>query len=1409
MEGGNQMSNTIDERIVDMQFNNSQFEQGVQESVKSLETLKNSLNLKGAEKSLNSLDEAGKRFSLSGIAESVKAVSDKFSAFGIIGITVLQNITNAAFNAGKRIASSLTIDPIKMGFSEYETQMNAVQTIMANTASKGTSLKDVNGALDELNEYADKTIYNFTEMTKNIGTFTAAGIGLNESVSAIKGIANLAAVSGSTSQQASVAMYQLSQALSSGTVRLMDWNSVVNAGMGGEVFKNALMETARVQGINVDAMIKKQGSFRESLQEGWLSSKVLTETLNKFTGDLNAEQLKAQGYTEKQIEEIMKLGVMANDAATKVKTFTQLIGTLKEAAQSGWAQSWRIIVGDFEEAKELMTEMSNTFGAMIGASADARNTLLQGWKDLKGRTFLIDSFRNVLQIILDLIKPISDAFKDIFPPITAQRLFDLTKNFWKLTEQFQVNELFAEKLYEIFKGLFSIVKIGVMAISALAKGAIELLKFFMPVAELLFNVTTRIAMFATDVKNAVVANDTFATSVSKVGDTLKPVGDFFNNIINAIAKGLPLIYEFGKGIGKFFGSMADKVKTMTAGNNFDPLLTILNGGLLAGVIIGLKKVVDMMGSMGKTVSGFLGHFDGVLGKITGILDGVKGSLTAWQTSIKIKTIRNIAISLGILALALYTISLIEPAKLATSLAAITVLFAELFGSLIVFEKLSGGKGFKTIGKVTKSMIALSISVYILAQALKTIADLNWEQLKIGLTGIGVILLELAAFMKIANGKGLGVTKTAGLILIAYAVNILADAVKKFGELSVKQLIKGVSAVGIILLELYAFMKLAGGSKKVLSTAVAVAILGGAMQLFAKAMKSIGEMSKKEIIKGLIGIGGALGAIAIAMRMMPKGILVQSIALIAVAQAIRILTVSMKSFGDMSSKQIMKSIIMLAGVLGTIAIAMMLMRKAIPGAIALSIIAASITVLSIALVAFSNMTQKQILKSFIMLAGVFAIIGIAGFALAPLIPALIGLAFAMTLFGVAALAVGAGVLLFSAGLTALAVSGTAAAGALVVILGSIISLIPTFMIKIGEGIIELAKTLANGAVALSQSIRTVVLTIINTVTTLTPLVVAKLIVFINTLLLQLTRAFPRFLQMGITLVVNFLNGIASRLPEIINSAYVVLISFINGFAEAIRNNGEALRNAVGNLILAIVEAFVSMIGKIVDLGKDVIDSIIKGVKEMASKLWDETVSIGKNIIDGVITGIRNMAGGLWDAATSVVSGAVDGIKWLLGIASPAKAGIEIGEFLDLGLIKGLKNMAGKVSDQASGVGQGATDAVNEAIRKIIDLIDEDPDFNPKITPVLDLGDFNKGIGQIDKDLNGKRGLNIATTISKARSAMVPVKDTKISTEPGATQAPTNNFVFNQNNYSPKELSRIDIYRQSKNGFAVLKGAVEGS
>ena len=368
------MSKTVDERVVSMQFDNKQFEANVQTSMSTLDKLKQKLDFKGASKGLENVNAAVKNVNMSGLSSAVETVSMKFSALQVMAVTALANITNSAINAGKRIVHALTIAPITTGFQEYELKMNSVQTIMAST---GESLETVNEYLEELNKYADKTIYSFSDMTSNIGKFTNAGVKLEDAVMAIKGISNEAAVSGANANEASHAMYNFAQALSAGYVKLIDWKSIETANMSTVEFKNQLIQTAVELGTlievdgkykstttdlngNVSKLFTSTSMFNESLSSQWMTTEVLVETLKDYA------------------DETTDIGKKAYAAAQDVKTFTQLFDTLKEAAQSGWAQTWELIIGDFDEAKEFLTGLSKTFGGIIDAMSEARNKLLGG-----------------------------------------------------------------------------------------------------------------------------------------------------------------------------------------------------------------------------------------------------------------------------------------------------------------------------------------------------------------------------------------------------------------------------------------------------------------------------------------------------------------------------------------------------------------------------------------------------------------------------------------------------------------------------------------------------------------------------------------------------------------------------------------------------------------------------------------------------------------------------------------------------------------------------------------------------------------------------------------------------------------------------------------------------------------------
>ena len=628
----------IDERVLEMQFDNGQFERGVKTSLNTLDALKKGLNLESSVKSMSDLDRASKSLSMASLAQNVEYVSSKFSALGIVGVTALQNITNSAINTGKRLVSALTIDPIKSGFTEYETKIGSIQTILTNTASKGTKLEDVNKVLGELNEYADKTIYNFSEMTRNIGTFTAAGIDLETSATAIKGIANLAAGSGSTSMQASTAMYQLSQALSTGTVKLMDWNSVVNAGMGGELFKQALIDTGKELGKTTP----KMENFRDSLQDGWITSEVLTKTLEKFAND----------------ETLVK-------AATEVKTFTQLFDTMKESVQSGWAVSWENIIGDKNQSAEMLTSISDAFNALIGPSADARNNMLQFWNANGGREAIIQGITNAFTALKDIIRPVTEAFREIFPPMTGAKLVFISKSFRNLTENFKIGADTTERIRETFKGLFAALDIVGQVISTVIKGFATLFGVVLPAGDGLLYLTSSFGNLLVSFNESIKSSGIFTTALEKLSEVVQPIPALFTKF----DKIPDIFFNLMKAVGDAFSTLSKRISEGLNDFSFDNLFKVINSGLFATILYGVKKFVDNLSSIFEN--------DGLIDNITGLLGGVKESLEAYQNDLKAGTLLKIAGAIGILSASLVALSLIDSDKLLGALAAMSVLSGEL------------------------------------------------------------------------------------------------------------------------------------------------------------------------------------------------------------------------------------------------------------------------------------------------------------------------------------------------------------------------------------------------------------------------------------------------------------------------------------------------------------------------------------------------------------------------------------------------------------------------------------------------------------------------------------------------------------------------------------------------------------
>jgi tape measure domain-containing protein len=899
------MSKSVDERVVEMQFDNKQFESGIKTSLKSLDNLKKGLNFESATKSLSKLESASQKFSLSGIEKGIDIISSRFTNLGIVGVTALQNITNAAINAGTRMVKALTIDPVLTGFNEYETKMNAITTILTNTASKGTTLDDVNKALNELNTYADKTIYNFAEMTRNIGTFTAAGVDLETATKAIQGIANLAAGSGSTSAQASTAMYQLSQAIAAGRVSLQDWNSVVNAGMGGELFQNALKETAKQMGIVVDESV----SFRESISAAgggtsWLTSDVLVKTLEKFADD----------------ESLLK-------AATQVKTFTQLIDTMKESVQSGWAQSWEYIIGDREQAAELFTAMSDGFNSIIGPSTEARNAALKFWNANGGREATIKGISNVLETLGDVLSPIGEAFDEAFPDVTGERLVDISKKFSDLTENFKIGDKTAQNIKSTFSGLLSVVQLFGKGVSAVIKPVFGLTDGVGSIAGSLLSATGAFGDFLTELNKSSSVDDALNTISSGLSSMTESVSDFISSIFSGTGEASEVLKDFADVAVNILETAVTKfseiIKWISDNVSIGDVFAGLAGG---GIFVVAKKLSRVFNTIKDALDNFLGNgkkINSLKKKFSDILSSVHDSINSFSTGIKVGSLVSISIAIGILSASLNTIADLKTTDIAKSLTAISIMMVELSIAFRSVTKSLNKFDSKGIVKAGISLIAISTAIRILASAMTEIGQLDLAGVAKGLAGIGGMLAELSIFLKATDLKGASIKGALSLIAIAEAINIMSEAIGAFSNLSWGELGRGLTGFGGSLLGLITAVKVIGNTKISLSTSVAIIALAESCRILSDAVSSFSTMSWDEIGRGLTSMGIALAELTASVSILGKfgggKSLLGSASIFIVTQSLDEISRNLKKLGDMSWEEIGKGLTAMGGALAELGV----------------------------------------------------------------------------------------------------------------------------------------------------------------------------------------------------------------------------------------------------------------------------------------------------------------------------------------------------------------------------------------------------------------------------------------------------------------------------------------------------------
>lgn len=1310
---------TIDDKVVAISFESSKFEQGVDKTLHSLKKLQDALRFPEAGKGLQAVSASAKEIDLGHIHKGIEGVSSRLGALRLTAIAVFSQIATKAIAAGMQMVKALTLGPAIQGFKEYETQINAVQTILANTAAAGTNIRDVNKSLDELNKYADMTIYNFSEMTRNIGTFTAAGVDLKTSVASIKGIANLAAVSGSNAQQASTAMYQLSQAISSGTVKLMDWNSVVNAGMGGTVFQRALAQTAQHMGTLKKGAVELSGpmknvringeSFRNSLsaapgKEGWLSSKVLTTTLKQLSGDMTDAQLKAEGYTDAQIKAIQAQAKMAVEAATRVKTLTQLISTTKEQLGSGWAQTWRIVFGDFLEAREMFTDVSNTFGELISASADARNKMLKDWKALGGRTELINAISMAFHNLGAILKPIKDAFRDIFPRTTGKQLYELTLRLKEFAAALKPSPETVENLRRTFRGLFALLSIGKQIIGGILGVLGKLLGAIFQGSGGFLEITANIGDFLVKIDNALKKGDRLAkffdflgTVLTKpielLGELLGLIGELFSGgtssqikqttqamspfakAVEAISNVLHAFLDVLGEVGKAFEPVLDAIveglqqlgpalASAISNMNFEAILAVVRTGLLAGIFLMFKKFFGKGPLLEQITKGFGG---GILQSISGSFKALQGSLTALQQNIKADTIQKIAIAVALLAAAMVALSFVKPERLNAALGAITIAFGQLLAAMAILGNITRTMGFVKIPVIAASLILLAGAIDLLALAVIGLSFLSWEGLIKGLGGVAVLLAGIVAVTgPLSKASPRMIAAGVGITAIAVALNLLALAVRQMGSMNLQQLGKGLGSIAVGLGILIVAMNKMPTKGMIVAGAGLIAIAVG-LNLLALAVRQFGTMNVREIAQGMAAIAVSLGIIALAMKIMGKGkaMVVQAAGLLLIALALNGIATAVKIMASVGLKGIITSMIGFAGALAILAIALKYMQTSIVGAIALGIVAASIYVLASALAVLGGLSWKQIIKGLVALAAAFVIIGAAGYLITGAVPGLLGFGAAMLLIGAGLALAGAGLFAIGAGLSALVVAAPTGFGvllqAVVQFQRGLIENVKLFVL----GILEIVKALADTAPQFVDALVKILKSLITAITKVIPMLVPAINALVTTIIRVLDMNQDKIIQAGIDLILALLNGIRKNIRSVVNAAVGIITNFLRGIA----SNITKIISAGGSILLALLKGIARYYTQV---ATTVITIIAKFLGAIATNL-PKIATAGLSILTKLLGAIAKSIGRVITAGANVI------VKFIQGIGQAGPRVITAGTNTIIKLINALQKNANKLAD----------------------------------------------------------------------------------------------------------------------------------
>lgn len=1046
------MSREVDSRVVEMRFDNENFEKNTKKTISSIDRLMEKLQFKGAEKGFEKLDAAAENVDFAPMQTSLDRLESKFSSLNIVATTALVNITNKFVDAGEKLVKSLSIDQVASGWDKYTEKTSNVQTIMNAT---GKSIDQVNGYLNKLMWYSDETSYSFSEMTSALSQMTAAGGNIDKMIPMIMGIANATADAGKTGFAFQSTIRNLTQSYSAGHLQLQDWKSLNLMGTATKALKQELIDTAVELGVIKEGEVTI-ASFESSLQKKWANTEVMEKTFAKYASMMEAAYELTQknpGMTSSEALEQLKgqygeLAERAALAAQQATSFAQAIDSTKDAVSSSWMKVFETFFGNKEEATDTWTELANrlydifvppiealnerlkdglnsgwnkllenelgdqadvyaytmeqvalasgaitekqisdagSFGEAIkqgGISADLlkkglneaqasaekmltlsdaelkarglereeiekqasafeelnqkvqNGTLdLEGYskqiRELSGREHLMQSLWNLMDAVSALVKPIHEAFQDIFPPKTGEEIKSFAQWLDSITKKLIISDDTAKKIKTTAEGVFSVLRVGKDILEGIISGVARVLNLAKPLADILLD--------------AASAAGEFSSEITKGLHPLDTIGTWVTNFVDAVA---PVLYSFGSAADKIFTQFAEGAKD--AFNEFDPekLNQFILGGMGASMLVSIKGFLESIKSIGSSAKG-------IVGEIKESIESLGEAVDAWKSAKKADTLMTIAKAVALMAGSLAVLSMVKADRLGAAIGALTVTFGELLGVMAVMTQLTKNVQSLKLSVLAGGMVAVSAAVLVLSGALKVISTIDSDKLLGSVAALGGVMLELAAVAAVLSKDGGRFTKgTAGMMAFAVSIRILASSVKALSGLNSSALTRGLVGVGALCAGLVVAAKTMNGVKFGIGKGTGFVLMAASMEILQDAVAKFGEMDNEAVVRGLTSIGGALVIFVAAMNLL-KGGIGSAISLTMMAAAVNLLVPAFQGLGNLSWEAIGKGLLTIVGAFVVLGGAAVILSPVTPVIVALSLSLSALALSLGALLALSS------------------------------------------------------------------------------------------------------------------------------------------------------------------------------------------------------------------------------------------------------------------------------------------------------------------------------------------------------------------------------------------------------------------------------------------------------------------------